>query len=75
MCFWHSPFDAGPSVLATTPDQLFRTWQVWLVDRNIRFGPPAGRSYASPAHDTTNLPPEQAPPDEIAGFRRLVFTV
>ena len=23
MCFWHSPFDAGPSVLATTPINFF----------------------------------------------------
>src|SRR5450759_5362586 len=40
---------------------------------NFRFGPPACASYAPPALETTNLPPEQVPA-RSAGFRRLVFT-
>lgn len=40
--------------------------------RSSRFGPLTRASYASPALDTTNLPPEQAPA-RSAGFRRLVF--
>ncbi len=40
--------------------------------RNFRFGLQTRASYASPALDTTNLPPERAPV-RSAAFRRLVF--
>lgn len=39
---------------------------LYWINRNFRFGPLTRASYASPALDTTNLPPEQAP-SEISG--------
>ncbi len=49
------------------------TWLYFQLNRNFRFGPLTGASYASPALDTTKLPklpnllPEQAP----KGIERL----
>src|SRR6266446_1401361 len=37
------------------------TWLYLQLNRNFRFGSLTGASYASPALDTTNLLPEQAP--------------
>ena len=40
--------------------------------RNFRFRPLACASYASPALDTTILPPEQAPSGGSLGFQRKI---
>src|SRR5713226_6793695 len=52
-----------------SPYRVFRVAAQLLFSRNLRFGPLARASYASPALDTTNLPPEQAPARSV-GFRR-----